>query len=65
MNFIHAIKFQRCNEDYVCQQNLPPKNKLSIHRKQIQNPSTRQTLMSGHVDIRAKSEFPKFFPPYF
>lgn len=41
-NFIYAIKCQECNEDYIGEIKLALRNRLTIRRQQIQDPSTKQ-----------------------
>ena len=65
-NLIYALKCNGCKEDYIGQTGLTLRKRMTLHRQQIRDPSTRQIPVSEHLDLCAANKFPKFhvFPLY-
>ena len=65
-NLIYVITCQGCQEQYIGQTSLTIRKRMTLHRQQIRDPSTRMIPLSGHIDSCAKNCEPKFliFPIY-
>lgn len=65
-NLIYVIRCTGCHKDYVGQSSLTLRQRMTVHRQQLRDPTTRQIPLSGHLDLCALNKSPKFlvFPLY-
>ena len=65
-NLIYVIKCSGCHQEYIGQTGLPLRKRMTVHRQQINDPSTRQIPVSEHLDTCAANIRPKYrlFPLY-
>ena len=63
---IYVITCRGCNEQYIGQTGQTIRKRMTLHRQQIRDPSTRTIPLSGHIDQCARNMNPKFyvFPLY-
>ena len=64
-NVIYVLVCNGCQEFYIGQTGDKLRNRITVHKQQIRDPSTRQLPLSTHLDICCKKS-PKFsvFPFY-
>lgn len=58
-NVVYVIQCRGCNELYIGETN-DLRKRMTVHRQQIRDESTRMIPLSGHIDVCSNSE-PKFF----
>lgn len=65
-NVIYVITCRGCNQEYIGQTSLTIRKRMTIHRQQIRDPTTRMIPLSGHIDTCAANLIPNFlvFPLY-
>ena len=59
-NVIYCIKCVGCEKDYIGQTGDQLRNRMTIHRQQINWPELRQIGLSEHLDVCAHNKEPKF-----
>ena len=59
-NLVYCIKCNGCGKDYIGQTGDQLKNRMTIHRQQINNPKTRQIKLSEHLENCARNHEHKF-----
>ena len=59
-NLIYCIKCAGCGENYIGQTGDQLKNRMTIHRQQINHPDLRQIGLSEHLDTCAHDKNPQF-----
>ena len=53
-NLVYCIKCSGCGKDYIGQTRDQLKNRMTVHRQQINNPETRQIKLSEHLKLCQK-----------
>ena len=65
-NLIYAIRCMGCLQDYIGQSSLNLRKRITVHRQQLRDPTTRQIPLSGHLERCAQNKSPKFLVfPFF
>ena len=65
-NLIYVITCCGCLENYIGQTGMSLRKRMTLHRQQIRDESTRQIPLSGYIEICAGMNLPnsKVFPIY-
>ena len=65
-NLIYVITCKGCRENYIGQTGTTLRFRMTVHRQQIRDSSTRKITLSEHIDMCAGSSLPNFniFPIY-
>ena len=65
-NLLYVIKCGGCGENYIGQTGMELRKRMTVHRQQIRDPSTRMIPLSGHISRCAKNSAKQFhvFPFY-
>ena len=65
-NLIYVITCRGCKENYIGQTGSTIRRRMTVHRQQIRDPSTRQIPLSEHIDLCGGQVKPNFyvFPIY-
>ncbi len=59
-NLIYVITCTGCNGQYIGETGDILRNRVRVHRQHVNDPNTRQLIVSEHIDNCAKTE-PKFY----
>ena len=57
---VYCITCVSCNKYYIGQTGDCPRNRVTVHRQQINHPELRQIDLSGHLATCAKGRDPQF-----
>ena len=65
-NLLYVIRCEGCGEDYIGQTGNELRKRMTVHKQQIRDPSTRMIPLSGHISDCAKNKAKQFslFPFY-
>ena len=65
-NLIYVITCKGCKEEYIGQTGMTIRSRMTVHRQQIRDASTRKITLSEHIDMCAGHSLPNFniFPIY-
>ena len=59
-NLIYVIRCGGCQEEYIGETGDTLRHRLTVHRQQIRDASTRMLYVSGHIANYAKNQSIKF-----
>ena len=65
-NLIYVLTCAGCGHNYIGQTGMSLRKRMTVHRQQIRDPTTRQIALSEHLDVCARNKNPQFtiFPLY-
>ena len=59
-NLIYVIPCGGCHEEYIGETGDTLRHRVTVHKEQIRDASTRMLYASGHIDYCARNQFTKF-----
>ena len=59
-NLIYVIRCGGCHEEYIGEIGDTLRHRVTVHKQQLRDASTRMLYVSGHIDYLARKEFTKF-----
>ncbi|MEW8548313.1 MAG: GIY-YIG nuclease family protein, partial [Candidatus Thiodiazotropha sp.] len=59
-NLIYVIRCCGCQEEYIGETGDTLRHRVTVHKQQIRDPSTRMLYVSGHIDNCARNQTTKF-----